>query len=603
MAIRNPGRSVALFCAAAMLAPPAAMAEEGERRRIEEVTVTAERRESTVQDTAISITAFNDEMIEDFGLRNQEDLQNYIPATTIQPYDISIRGVGRVFRALGGDPGVATYFNGAYSEDFGIASTEGGLYDIERIEVLRGPQGTLYGRNGVGGAVNFHTAKPAQEYSGEIRAVSGSRGTAELYGFLNFPIVEDVLAARFTGVHREREGTIEDLGGGPDLDGYGDENYALALRWTPTDTITVDLRGNERSYRRVIAAAQGAGTIVVSEAGGMVDEYTGLKRNTTARVFGYRQVDPNVLCPTLFDRTNPNCTIGGQPTFTFNYGGNTRIAQRVTPGVDPVASPFARPNWAYGHDNQLANASYIGDGTRLPELDGENDLVAETNGLNDEGFDHQAGYLNISWDATDWLQIKYIGAYTDYLYTRITDDDRSSNSPLDIQFHANQENENFQHELQAFIDIGDDITLTTGVFIYENQIDQRLDFWSTGLERFNSPASYGAAAIANSPVAGSHYFEWQTARAIYGTDTAALGTDPVVPLSLNQVGWASARNACQGNPINPTLNDSAVPDIVGANGTAAFSDPSVTSVCFLEGPWDGDVAASGLGNTPSVSGI
>ena len=134
------------------LSLPVVAAEE---RRIEEVVVTAERRESTVQDTAISITAFTGEFIEDFGLRNQEDLQNYIPATTIQPYDLSIRGVGRLFRALGGDPGVATYFDGAYSEDFGIASTEGGLFDIERIEVLRGPQGTLYGRNGVGGAVNF----------------------------------------------------------------------------------------------------------------------------------------------------------------------------------------------------------------------------------------------------------------------------------------------------------------------------------------------------------------------------------------------------------------------------------------------------------------
>ena len=102
--------------------------EDGEDQRtgrqIEEVIVTAERRESTVQDTAISITAFTGEFIEDFGLRNQEDLQNYLPATTIQPYDLSVRGVGRLYRALGGDPGVATYFDGAYSEDFGIASTE-----------------------------------------------------------------------------------------------------------------------------------------------------------------------------------------------------------------------------------------------------------------------------------------------------------------------------------------------------------------------------------------------------------------------------------------------------------------------------------------------
>ena len=78
-------------------------------RQIEEVIVTAERREASIQDTSISITAFTGEMLDDFGIRNQEDLQNFVPATTIQPYDATIRGVGRNFRALGGDPGVATY--------------------------------------------------------------------------------------------------------------------------------------------------------------------------------------------------------------------------------------------------------------------------------------------------------------------------------------------------------------------------------------------------------------------------------------------------------------------------------------------------------------
>ena len=134
LTLRRASLATLLFC----LASPG-IAEE-DRRQLEEVVVTAERRESSVQDTAISITALDENMIEEFGLRNQEDLQNFIPATTIQPYDISIRGVGRVFRALGGDPGVATYFNGAYSEDLGIVSTEGGLYDIARIEVLRGPR-------------------------------------------------------------------------------------------------------------------------------------------------------------------------------------------------------------------------------------------------------------------------------------------------------------------------------------------------------------------------------------------------------------------------------------------------------------------------------
>ena len=141
-----------------------AYAADEERGGIEEVIVTAERQQSSIQDTAISITAFDENLIEDLNLRNQEDLQNYIPATTIQPYDISIRGIGRMFRALGGDPGVGTYVDGAYSVDFGIASTDNGLYDVERIEILRGPQGTLYGRNSIGGAVNFITKKPSREF-------------------------------------------------------------------------------------------------------------------------------------------------------------------------------------------------------------------------------------------------------------------------------------------------------------------------------------------------------------------------------------------------------------------------------------------------------
>ena len=87
----------------ATLLPQAALAEEEGRRVVEEVIVTAERREASVQDTSISITAFTGEMLEDFGIRNQEDLQNFIPATTIQPYDATVRGVGRNFRALEGE--------------------------------------------------------------------------------------------------------------------------------------------------------------------------------------------------------------------------------------------------------------------------------------------------------------------------------------------------------------------------------------------------------------------------------------------------------------------------------------------------------------------
>ena len=157
----------AAFMAQTVSAADADPQRASDRRQIEEVVVTAERKESTVSDTSISITAFTGQMLEDFGIRNQEDLQKFIPAAVIEPYDMAIRGVGRNFRALGGDPGIATYLNGVYSEDFGIASTEGGLFDIERIEVLRGPQGTLYGRNAIGGAVNFINKLPTNEFEGD----------------------------------------------------------------------------------------------------------------------------------------------------------------------------------------------------------------------------------------------------------------------------------------------------------------------------------------------------------------------------------------------------------------------------------------------------
>ena len=126
--------SVGLIAAISMVLPAIADEDDG-KRRIEEVIVTAEKVESTVSDTSISITAIGADMIEDLGIQSADEFVNFIPATTRDNYDIRIRGVGRNFRSLGGDPGVATYYNGVYSEDALIALTENALFDVERIEV------------------------------------------------------------------------------------------------------------------------------------------------------------------------------------------------------------------------------------------------------------------------------------------------------------------------------------------------------------------------------------------------------------------------------------------------------------------------------------
>ena len=180
--------------------------------------------------------------MDDFGIRNQEDLQNFIPATTIQPYDATIRGVGRNFRALGGDPGVATYMNGIYSEDL-LTATAATFWDVRRVEILRGPQGTLYGRNAVGGAINILYNEPSHDFDAAFSSIIGNYGTQEGYGMLNGSLIADRLSGRINFSLRDRDGVIDDIGGG-DLDGLGTENVAVQFQWTPTDTIVVNFRQN-----------------------------------------------------------------------------------------------------------------------------------------------------------------------------------------------------------------------------------------------------------------------------------------------------------------------------------------------------------------------
>ena len=454
-----------------------ATAEEAGRRQIEEVIVTAERKEASVSDTSISITAFTGEMLEDFGIRNQEDLQNYIPAAVIEPYDMAVRGVGRNFRSLGGDPGIATYLNGVYSEDFGIASTEGGLFDIERIEVLRGPQGTLYGRNAIGGAVNFINKLPTEEFEGEARVVYGDYDLEEWYGVLSGPIVGKYLQGRLTGVKRTRDGYIDDLGPGPDVNNYGDENYALGLRFVPLENLEINARGNERSYRRRMGGADAAGIVNFADNG------TERTRDTSTYAFGFRGVDPGLPCADAFTRTpvtaaagvktGIGCTVSGNPIFQFTnpVDGSIVNAQRVVAGVDAsgVGTTDA-PNMAYGTDP--TKQRMLG----FKSLEGD-DLVTDTNGQQDEYFDQQALSLDAYWQVNEKLGIKYIFGYTDYFYDRTSDVDLTSNTIFDNTFYVSQETEYVSHELQFFYDPTDKLSITTGLFAYDAKITQRGDYY------------------------------------------------------------------------------------------------------------------------------
>lgn len=443
-------------------------------RRIEEVIVTAERQEASIQDTSISITAFTDQFLDDFGIRNQEDLQNFVPATTIQPYDATVRGVGRNFRALGGDPGVATYMNGVYSEDL-LTATAATFWDVQRIEVLRGPQGTLYGRNAVGGAINILYKEPTNEFEYGLKGIVGNFGTTEYYGMVSGPLVDNVLSARLNFAVRDRDGVIEDIGPqGGDLDGLGTENVAVLFKWTPTDNISLDLRANQMRIDRPFGGADGAGLVVLNEEGNPF-------RNTTDLAPGYRVIDTantdiaNYTQSTWYDTSRPILN------FTDPATGAPVQAQHARAGVDVIL----------GNGFQNAAASMDGFNVTSPtsaaalnacvfddDIDGS-DVCAATNGLNREEFDQDGTQFTATWDATDSLVLKYIYGHNQLSYYRTTDDDNTGSLFHDRQFYVNHEAKYSSHEVQAFYEVSDNLSFTSGLFTYDAQIDQRGDFYSS----------------------------------------------------------------------------------------------------------------------------
>ncbi|NJN52493.1 MAG: TonB-dependent receptor plug domain-containing protein, partial [Gammaproteobacteria bacterium] len=522
-----------------MVAAVPASAAEGtaSRRQIEEVVVTAERKESTVQDTSISITAFTEEFLEDFGIRNQEDLQNFIPATTIQPYDATVRGVGRNFRALGGDPGVATYMNGIYSEDL-LTATGATFWDVERIEVLRGPQGTLYGRNAVGGAMNILYKEPTEQFEAALKGIIGDYGTQEYYGVVSGPLIEGQLSGRINFSSRENDGVVEEIGrGNDDLDSLGADNVAVQLKWTPIDTVEVNFRINDMDNDRVFGGANGGGLVVLNERGVA-------QRNTTDLVPGYRfismtQTDP--LQRNYFDPTKP------VSQFTNPTTGAIDLAQPLRPGVDHYGGPAApgganAPN-LNGFQNAAAsltsfNNTSAADAAKYNKciLKGGtegSDVCAATNGYNWESFEQGGIQSSISWDLSDTVQLKYLYGQNTLSYQRITDDDNTGSLVLDRQFYVNHEADYASHELQAFYEIGDALSFTSGIFFYNAQIDQRGDFYS----------SVNNARMRD---------EYQDNTALSAAGAAAAGNPAAEGLSASQFAFAgrpmvnlyTARNIC-----------------------------------------------------------
>jgi iron complex outermembrane receptor protein len=157
---------------------------------IELVVVTAEKRTQDVQTVPIAISVFGSEKRDQLGIISIQDMTNFTPGLQYSTSTdrISLRGVGRLTNVLSADASVANYDDGLY-ETFAVAAGRSPL-DIERVEVLRGPQGTLYGRNAIAGALNEITRGPTAEFQGEVRATYGNYDHVTLEGAFSGPIAD-----------------------------------------------------------------------------------------------------------------------------------------------------------------------------------------------------------------------------------------------------------------------------------------------------------------------------------------------------------------------------------------------------------------------------
>ena len=211
---------------------------------VEALIVTAQKREEDIQDVPIAISAFSQEQLERSQVAGGPDLMTQVPnmtftKTNFTGYSIQLRGIGTQAISATTDPAVAVAFNNTpfirnrfFEQEF---------YDLQRVEVLRGPQGTLYGRNATAGVVNVISQKPKFAYEAKASGDVSNYNSTRLEGMVNVPLMDDKVALRLAGAWTKREGYSTNQITGNQIDGRDLWSTRLSLRFTPTDNIEANL--------------------------------------------------------------------------------------------------------------------------------------------------------------------------------------------------------------------------------------------------------------------------------------------------------------------------------------------------------------------------
>jgi iron complex outermembrane receptor protein len=333
------------------------------------IVVTANKREETVQDVAVAVTAVTSEMREEQGINTVTDLTNVTPGLSYTAANerVFLRGIGRNTNNFGADPGVANYTDGVYQAFATIAGRDNIFTD--RIEVLRGPQGTLYGRNSIGGALNIVSKRPTDDFQGEFRMAAGDYEEMKIATSLSGPIT-DWLRYRVVGYDEARPEGVHQNFGTNSTEGYEVNN------WNLEGQLEMDLGENLSAWFKYTTGRY----TMSGPPGGRVSTFSTapyLKPFGSGATYNPAFIDGGVL-----------------PQGTYAFSGDASVISYTQDG-NYKENPYFNGIKAF-------NSSREG----TADLDAYNDYAAE-----------------ITWSSPWGFDVKYVGGYIFYDYHLYGDND------------------------------------------------------------------------------------------------------------------------------------------------------------------------------------
>ncbi|HEY5239101.1 MAG TPA: TonB-dependent receptor plug domain-containing protein, partial [Rhizomicrobium sp.] len=397
---RATGIAAFLFISTALCAPAFA--------QIETIVVTAQKKVENIQTVPIAVTAFTAEDLAAHQIVQFKDLVFSTPnvsysKTNFTGADFQIRGIGIAAIAGDAESGVAVHEDDVYLADPPLA--EANFYDLDRVEVLRGPQSTLYGRGATGGTVNIITAKadPGQ-FAANGEATYGNYNTMELKGMVNLPIVSDVLAVRVAGDWSRHDGYVLNINNGQHYDNENTYSVRGSARYAPTQDTTIDLVASisKENDHKMRSQKQLCTTDVTGTLGCLPDSA------------GFGAVNANA---TLSNIASSQQAIGG---FGFTIGQAQGAATAAMDGLSPGDPGYSALVNGTGAGYQAAFTPMgLLDLTKTPTLPAGDINPTNLRQINSDFVPvYQAKEdfiaLNVKQNINSWLNATLVGGYEDH---------------------------------------------------------------------------------------------------------------------------------------------------------------------------------------------